>query len=83
MLSAPNGQGEPQANGQAQLSPLKARVHAYLAANPELADGTVNEVLASLRVAGTHVWRTTVAEVLQRRREIEKSVTGEQESRLS
>jgi hypothetical protein len=68
---------------RAQPSPVKAHVRAYLAANPDLADGTVNEVLSSLRTVGIPVGRTTVAEVLQERRGANKGVHREYSSRLS
>ncbi|MHB8627807.1 MAG: hypothetical protein ACYDEO_16575 [Aggregatilineales bacterium] len=67
LLSAPTGQGEQGANGQADatINTVKGRVRAYLAAHPELAGQSVNQVVAALGSSGIQAGRTTVAEVLK------------------
>ena len=61
-MSAPSGQGEQKANEQPNT--VKQRVKAYLEANPDIAQQSVNQVLVTLRAAGIQAGRTTVAEVL-------------------
>jgi hypothetical protein len=61
-LSARSGQGEPSGR-------VKERVRAYLDANPDLEQLSVNQVLAALRDAGVQAGHTTVSEVLQERRQ--------------
>lgn len=71
MLSAPNGQGGQIANGQKmneQVNSVKGQVRAYMDANPDLAQYSVNQVLSVLQSAGVRAGRTTVAEVLQERK---------------
>jgi hypothetical protein len=74
-LSAPNGQrGQSghQANGwNGQNGSVKARVRTYLDAHPELEQLSVNQVLATLHSAGVQAGRTTVADVLQERKQLE------------
>jgi hypothetical protein len=57
-----------------QDSTVKSRVHTYLDANPDYAQLSVNQVLASLKEANVQAGRTTVADVLQER----KVITEEQ-----
>jgi hypothetical protein len=76
-LSAPNGQ--PGQNGQGgqetgQVGSVKARVHAYLDANPDLAQLCVNQVLAALKDADVQAGRTTVADVLQERKTLKVDI---------
>ncbi|MBZ0285040.1 MAG: hypothetical protein K8L97_30170 [Anaerolineae bacterium] len=73
LLSASNGQNGHSANGQSgqseqKMDGKKARVRAYLNANPDLAQLSVNQVLSTLKSVGVQVGRTTVAEVLQERK---------------
>jgi hypothetical protein len=75
MLSAPNGQSGQLTNGQnghkvgEQAGSVKRQVHAYMDANPDLAQLSVNQALSVLKNAGVQVGRTTVAEVLQERKQ--------------
>ncbi len=69
LLSAPDGQGGQGANGQADS--VKASVHAYLRANPDIATFSVNQVLAALKQAGVEAGRTTVAEALKEFKTVE------------
>ncbi len=72
LLSAPNGQSGQSTNGQKmgeQTSSVKGRVRAYMDANPALAQYSVNHVLSVLKSAGVSAGRTTVAEVLQERKQ--------------
>lgn len=64
-LSAPSGS---HPNGQAVS--VKARVHAYLEANPSLEQLSVNQVLLVLKDAGVQAGRTTVADVLHERKPV-------------
>jgi hypothetical protein len=73
-LSAPTGQNGQesgqQTNGQSgRNGQVKAGVHAYLNTHPELYQLSVNQVLAKVREAGINAGRTTVAEVLQERKQ--------------
>jgi hypothetical protein len=73
-LSAPTGQ--PGQNGHSGQEPnvqsrnIKARVRAYLDANPGLEALSVNQVLVTLKEAGVPAGRTSVAEVLQERKTV-------------
>ncbi|MBZ0283109.1 MAG: hypothetical protein K8L97_20395 [Anaerolineae bacterium] len=75
LLSAPSGQSGQATNGQnghqanKQEGTVKGRVSTYLAENPDLAQLSVNQVLSALRSAGVQAGRTTVAEVLQERKQ--------------
>jgi hypothetical protein len=44
---------------------VKSRVRAFLAANPDIADQSINQVGEALTAAGIKAGRTTVAEVLK------------------
>ncbi|MEO8613185.1 MAG: hypothetical protein ABI690_35165, partial [Chloroflexota bacterium] len=70
-LSARSGQPP---NGQG--STVKASVHAYLDANPDLARLSVNQVLAALKAARVQAGRTTVADVLQERKSMKVETSG-------
>jgi len=50
---------------------VKQAVKAYVDANPDLERMSVNQVLSALQSAGVQAGRTTVAEVLQERRELD------------
>ncbi|MEP7285511.1 MAG: hypothetical protein ABI947_07065 [Chloroflexota bacterium] len=67
LLSAGSGQGEQKANGQGDS--VKQRVNAYLDSNPDLVQQSVNQVLVALRASGIQAGRTTVAEVLHKRKQ--------------
>jgi hypothetical protein len=67
LLSAPNRQNGQPADGQSGR--VKAGVHAYLDANPGLDQLSVNQVLVRLKTVGVKAGRTTVAEVLQDRKQ--------------
>ena len=73
LLSALNDNGQEngqQPNGQSgRNGHVKAGVHAYLDANPGLDQHSVNQVLTQLKTAGVKAGRTTVAEVLQERKQ--------------
>ncbi len=77
LLSAPNGQNgqetEHRTDGQSgqngRIGQVKAGVHAYLDATPGLDQLSVNQVLTQLKTAGVKAGRTTVAEVLQERKQ--------------
>ncbi len=77
MLSAPNtenGQSGQengqQANGRnGHGGRVKANIHAHLDAYPDLEQLSVNQVLAQLHTANIKAGRTTVAEVLQERKQ--------------
>ena len=68
MLSAPNGQNGHKTGEQAGR--VKGQVHAYMDENPDLAQLSINQVLSALESAGVQAGRTTVAEVLQERRQV-------------
>jgi hypothetical protein len=69
MLSAPNTENGQQANGQnGHSGRVRANIHAHLDANPDLEQLSVNQVLAQLHAANIKAGRTTVAEVLQERK---------------
>jgi hypothetical protein len=75
-LSAPNGQtrqtvqgsGHPTNGQTGRNGQIKASVHAYLDSHPSLEALSVNQVLTALKEAGIQAGRTTVADVLQKRR---------------
>jgi hypothetical protein len=68
MLSAGTGQTEQYPNGQTDS--VKGRVRAYLDKNPDVGKLSVNQVFIALREAGVDAGRTTIAEVLQERRQV-------------
>ncbi len=55
-----------------RTSNVKARVRVYLNTNPGLDQFSVNQVLATLKKSGVQAGRTTVADVLQERRQVEQ-----------
>ena len=63
LLSAGNEQSGQAANGQP--NGVRGKVHAYLVANPDAVQMSVNQLLSVLREQGVRAGRTTVAEVLQ------------------
>ncbi len=75
MLSAPNGQSGHSTNGQnghkasEQAGSVKGQVRAYMDAHPDLAQLSVNQVVSVLKNVGVQTGRTTVAEVLQERKQ--------------
>jgi hypothetical protein len=70
LLSAPNTENGQQVNGQnGHGGRVKASVHAHLDANPDVEQLFVNQVLAQLQAANIKAGRTTVAEVLQERKQ--------------
>ncbi len=78
MLSAPSeqsGQGGHGANGHnghganRQNGSVKQGVRAFLDANPGLDQQSINDVLSALKGAGVQAGRTSVAEVLQERKQ--------------
>ncbi len=74
-LSAPNGQrgqNGQSANGRnGHKGSVKDYVRTYLDANPDQVQLSVNQVLSALNNAGVKAGRTTVAEVLQERKQSE------------
>jgi hypothetical protein len=78
LLYAPNGHGgqNGQENGQSertrsgQRGSVRDNVRAYLAANPDAAQMSVNQLLSALRTAGIKTGRTSVAEVLQEQKQV-------------
>jgi len=69
LLSAPNGHSGQIANGQQENGGgVKTNIRAYLDANPDLEQLSVNQVLAALKEAGVQAGRTSVSEVLQERK---------------
>lgn len=64
--SEQGGQNGQRANGRGES--VKGRVKAYLDANPDLEQMSINQVLATLHIAGIEAGRTSVAEVLQERK---------------
>jgi hypothetical protein len=77
-LSAPSGhpgqnEHSRQENGQhpnGQAGSVKARVHAYLDANPGLEQLSINQVLTALKEVNVQAGRTTIADVLQERKSV-------------
>lgn len=78
LLSAQSGQSEHPTNGQhsqnghtpeRKQGSVKQGIRAYLDENPGIDQLSVNQVLAKLRQAGVQAGRTTVAEVLQERKQ--------------
>ncbi len=70
LLSAPSAQGVQGAQAAGvQEGGIKAKIYAYLAANPDAKQMSINEVLTGLSAQGVRAGRTTVAEVL---REVKK-----------
>lgn len=78
LLSASSGQHEQQANGQHSQNGhpteqkhggVKQSIHAYLDANPGIDQLSINQVLANLKQTGIQAGRTSVAEVLQERKQ--------------
>mgnify|MGYP001172364241 FL=1 len=65
--SGQNGQGANEWNGH--QGSVKDHVRTYLDANPDLTQLSVNQVLFALKNAGVKAGRTTVAEVLQERKQ--------------
>jgi hypothetical protein len=61
LLSTSNGHS---GQSEQRMDGKKGKVQAYLEANPDLSQLSVNQVLSTLKSAGMHVGRTTVAEVL-------------------
>jgi hypothetical protein len=62
-----------QENGRhpnGQTGSVKARVHAYLDANPNLEQLSVNQVLTALKEVNVRAGRTTIADVLQERKSV-------------
>lgn len=71
LLSAPNTESG-QENGQrtnGQGGRVRASIHAHLDSNPDLEQRSINQVLAQLHAAHIKAGRTTVAEVLQERKQ--------------
>jgi hypothetical protein len=83
-LSSPTGQPEPNGRSGHQepeqpgqpatprTSNVKSRVRAYLDANPGLDQLSINQVFATLKQSGVQAGRTTVADVLQERKQVEQ-----------
>ena len=69
LLSARSGQSGQEANEQPGNGTVTGRVREYLAAHPAMAGQSVNHVLSDLHSAGIKAGRTTVAEVLQERKQ--------------
>jgi hypothetical protein len=71
LLSAPNGHSTDGQNGQHEPKPdgKKDRIRAYLDANPDLEQLSVNQVHSALKEAGIQAGRTIVGEVLQERKQ--------------
>jgi hypothetical protein len=70
-LSASSGQVVQVPNGQVNAG-VKAKVRAYLAAHPDTAELSVNQLLSVLSEQGVRAGRTTVAEVLKEARVSER-----------
>jgi hypothetical protein len=75
LLSAANGQNGHTENGQRRQSEQKTygkkvRVRAYLDANSRSEQLSINQVRATLKDAVIKAGRTTVAEVLQERKQM-------------
>jgi hypothetical protein len=66
LLSTPNGHSGQEVSGQP--NGVKGKVQAYLTANPDAVQMSVNQLLSVLNEQGVRVGRTTVAEVLQEAR---------------
>lgn len=77
LLSADNGQSGQLANGQHHQNGhqpnskqgVKQSIRAYLDEHPDIEQLSVNQVLVTLKDAGVQAGRTTVAEVLQERKQ--------------
>ncbi|MBI5930008.1 MAG: hypothetical protein HY862_11910 [Chloroflexi bacterium] len=72
LLSAPSEQaGQPEHSTNGHNGSVKAKVRAFLDENPDIAQGSINQVHELLRGAGVEVGRTTVGEVLQERKQVQ------------
>jgi hypothetical protein len=77
LLSAPSGKNgwENRQHPNGQGSTVRARVHAYLDANPGLEQLSINQVLQTLKEASVHGGRTTVADVLHERKSVKEEIS--------